>query len=264
MISIAISGLSRTRYPSMGARGVFLVALSVLLVVWEAITRLEWVSPLILPRLGHVAEAIYSGLVARGTWWPHVGVTLIETFAGFSIGVALALLLGGTLAFMETVRKGLHPFILGVQTFPKVAIAPLLMTWLGYGLAPKIALAAFLAFFPVYSATVAGLVAINADQLALMRMLEARKWHELRHLRLPNAMTYVIPSLDVAMVLAFLGALVGELVSAKQGLGYQIALSTAYGEVAGVYGVLILLSMLGMVMHLAMSWLTRRLRYRQQ
>lgn len=246
-----------------GARSVFLIALVVIVVVWETITRLNLVSPLILPRLEHVVGAMYAGLVSQRSWWPHVGVTLMETFAGFSLGVLVALVLGGTLAFMDTVRRGLHPFILGVQTFPKVAIAPLLMTWLGYGIAPKVALAAFLAFFPVYSATVAGLLAINADQLALMRMLEARKWQELRHLRLPNAMSYVIPSLDVALVLAFLGALVGELVSAKQGLGYQIALSTAYGEVASVYGVLILLSMLGMVMHLAMSWLTRRLRYRR-
>jgi NitT/TauT family transport system permease protein len=250
--------------PALTSRIVFVIALVVIVTVWELITRLQLVSPLILPRLEQVVAFMFAGLVTDRIWWRHVMVTLMETFAGFSIGVIVALALGGVLAFMDTVRHGLHPFILGIQTFPKVAIAPLLMTWLGYGLAPKVALAAFLAFFPVYSATVAGLTAINADQLALMRMMEAKKWHELRHLRLPNAMSYVIPSLDVALVLAFLGALVGELVSAREGLGYQIALSTAYGEVAGVYGVLILLSMLGMFMHLAMSWLTNRLRYRQR
>lgn len=236
---------------------VFATALALVIGIWEAGTRLELVSPLILPRLEDIGGQLMAGLVTQRSWWPHVGVTLLETIAGFGAGVAFALALGGVLAFMTTVRRGIHPFILGIQTFPKVAIAPLLMTWLGYELAPKIALAAFLAFFPVYSATVAGLTTINPDQLALMRMMEAGKWQELRHLRFPNATTYVVPSLDVALVLGFLGALVGELVSAHHGLGYLIALNTTYGDMAAVYGVLILLSALGMGLHLMMSLLTR-------
>ena len=183
---------------------VFAIALLLLIGLWEAATRLALVSPLILPRLEDIAGQLVAGLLTQRGWWLHVGVTLLETIVGFVVGVVIALALGGVLAFMTTVRRGIHPFILGIQTFPKVAIAPLLMTWLGYGLAPKIALAAFLAFFPVYSATVAGLTTINPDQLALMRMMEARKWQELRHLRFPNATTYVVPSLDVALVLAFL------------------------------------------------------------
>ena len=229
--------------------------------VWEAATRLQLTSPLILPPLESVVSQMYAGLVSERLWWQHVGVTLAETVIGFGLGVLAALVLGGTLAFLDTVRRGLHPYILGVQTFPKVAIAPLLMTWLGYGLSPKVALAAFLSFFPVYSATVAGLTAIDPDQLSLMRVLGSRKWQELKYFRFPHAATYILPSLDVALVMAFLGALVGELVSARSGLGYLIALNTTYGDMGTVYGVLILLAMLGMALHLLMSLSTRSIRF---
>src|SRR5699024_9206464 len=124
--------------------------------------------------------------------------------------------------FVDTIRISLYPYIIAAQTFPKIAIAPLLITWLGYGWSPKIVIGATLAFFPVFANTIAGLREVNNDELDLLRSLKASSWQEFRYLRLPNALSYIFPSLTVAAVMSLLGVIVGEFVGASAGLGYLI------------------------------------------
>jgi len=207
------------------------------LILWQLAYQFGWVSHLVLPSIKEVLSAFYDGVIL-GAWWQHIGVTLLEALLGFVYGVAAAIALGAVFAFAETLRVSFYPYVLIAQTFPKIAIAPLLVTWLGYNMAPKVVIAALLVFFPVFVNTIAGLRSASEDQLNLLRAMQASKWQEFKSLRLPLALAYIFPALTVAVVYALLGSIVGEFVGAKAGLGYVIVQFTFLGDIAGVFAVL--------------------------
>lgn len=236
------------------------VLLAVIIGVWQLAVTQEWTSSLVLPPPADVVSAIDDGFTAaHGSWWPDVSVTLMETLLGFAIGVAAAMVIGAVFAYADVLRKAVYPYVLFLQTFPKVAIAPLLVAWLGYGAAPKIVISALLAFFPVFANTITGLSAINPNERRLIRACGANWLQELWYLRLPNAKPYIFAAMDVALVVSLLGTIVGEFVGSKSGLGYRIQQSTAFGDTASVYAVLIVLGVLGIALHFVMvavkSWL---------
>ncbi len=211
------------------------------MILWQLAYQFGWVSHLVLPSIKEVLSAFYDGVIL-GAWWQHIGVTLLEALLGFVYGVAAAIALGAVFAFAETLRVSFYPYVLIAQTFPKIAIAPLLVTWLGYNMAPKVVIAALLVFFPVFVNTIAGLRSASEDQLNLLRAMQASKWQEFKSLRLPLALAYIFPALTVAVVYALLGSIVGEFVGAKAGLGYVIVQFTFLGDIAGVFAVLMVLA----------------------
>lgn len=235
-----------------------LTALAAVIVLWVLAARNAWVTPLLLPKFTAVLGALRHGLIL-GEWWQHIRITLQETALGFGIGVLLGLMVGALFAFVKPLRTAFYPYIVALMSFPKIAIAPLLIVAFGYDMTPKVIIATMLAFFPVLTSASAGLVEVSPDELNLMRAIGASKWQELRYLRLPNAMSYVFPSLDVALIGALLGAVAAELIGAKGGLGYVLAQMQAYGDVAGMYGVLILLATMGSLMHVVIGVIQRLL-----
>jgi len=260
----ALSWRGAIRVPPGFQAGLLSVGLlAVILALWQTAWASGTVSPLILPRPLDVASVLLTGVV-RGSWANDIWFTLEETLAGFLSGVAAAIALGAVLATSERLRQALYPYVLAIQTFPKIAIAPLLMAWFGYGLAPKIVIAALLAFFPVFANTLAGFLEVDAALVELFRSLRASRWQEMRLLRLPNAIAFIVPSLDVALVLALLGAIAGELAGSAAGLGNVIQQRTFLGDTAAVYAVLLLLAGLGILLRAAMKvligWTRRRSR----
>ena len=233
-------------------------ALVVIIVLWVLAARNAWVTPLLLPKLTAVLSALEHGLI-RGEWWWHIGVTLQETALGFAIGVFLGMVVGALFAFVKPLRTAFYPYVVALMSFPKIAIAPLLIVAFGYAMTPKVIIATMLAFFPVLTSASAGLAEVNPDELNLMKAIGASKWQELRYLRLPNAMSYVFPSLDVALIGALLGAVAAELIGAQAGLGYVLSQMQAYGDVAGMYGVLLLLATMGSLMHVVIGIVQRLL-----
>lgn len=229
----------------------FLVAL------WLVAADNAWVTSLLLPKFGAVLTAFNYGLL-QGAWWPHIGITMEETIMGFVIGVTLGFVVGALFAFVKVLHTTFYPYVIAMMSFPKIAIAPLLIVAFGYDMTPKVIIATMLAFFPVMTSATAGLGEIDPDELNLMKAMGASKWHELRYLRVPNAMSYVFPSLDVALVGALLGAVAAELIGAQGGLGYLLSQGQALGDVPGMYGVLLLLAFLGGMMHLVIT-IVRRL-----
>lgn len=223
-------------------------ALIAVIVLWVLAAQNEWVTPLLLPRFTAVLKALGQGLIA-GQWWQHIAITLQETALGFGIGVFLGLAVGALFAFVRPLRTAFYPYVIALMSFPKIAIAPLLIVAFGYAMTPKVIIATMLAFFPVMTSASAGLAEVSPDELNLMRAIGANRWQELRYLRLPNAMSYVFPSLDVALIGALLGAVAAELIGAQGGLGYVLSQMQAYGDVAGMYGVLLLLAAMGSLMH---------------
>ena len=247
--------------PSPAALAVFVAALAVLLAAWFLLVGYGGVSRLILPTPGEVAQAFYTG-VFRGEWLGDIGATLEETVIGFLVGAGCAVVVGAVFAYLAALREGLYPLVLAFQTFPKIAVAPLLLAWLGYGLAPKVIIAAMLAFFPVFSNTLAGFLEVDAGLVDLFRSMRASAWQELRYLRAPNAMAFIIPSFDVALVLALLGAIAAELAGAAAGLGNVIQQRTFLGDTPAVYAVLLLLALLGLCMKALIGLATRSMRRR--
>jgi NitT/TauT family transport system permease protein len=238
--------------------GLPLLFLAIILAAWWSAAEYGGVSQLLLPPPSEVLEALNRGIIG-GLWWKHIAITMYEMVAGFAIGASAGLVLGALFAFVAPLYKAAYPFIIALQSFPKIAIAPLLVVALGYGAAPKIVVAALLAYFPVMTAAIAGFTNLDPGEHNLMRSVGASKWQEMRFLRLPNAMSYIFPSLDVAIVLALLGAVAAELVGAQSGLGYLLVERQGYGDSAAMFAALILLALVGITLRSAVQLLRRLL-----
>lgn len=233
-----------------------LVVPAVVLLAWWFTTSRDMVSVLIVPAPLDVLSALNSYLLG-GRWNDDLLSTARGTLWSFGLGLVLGVVGGSIMAFVASIKTAVYPYILAFQAFPKIAVAPLFVVWLGYGDAPKIIIGTSLAFFPVISATMAGLLDVDPDEHNLMRSIGASKRQELRHLRLPRAMSYVFPALDIAVVGALLGVITAEIVGTEYGMGRVITERAAYGDSAAVYAVLIVLAASGAILHLAVSILHR-------
>jgi NitT/TauT family transport system permease protein len=141
---------------------------------------------------------------------------------------------------------------------PKVAIAPLFVLWFGFGVTSKIIITAAIVFFPVLANTIVGLRSAPRDQVDLMTAFTASQWHIFRMVRVPHALPFIFVGLDIGIVLAVIGAIVGEFVGAQAGLGYLIMQRNFSMDASGVFAILIVLSIIGIVLHSAMRFVARR------
>ncbi|MFP5340788.1 MAG: ABC transporter permease, partial [Gammaproteobacteria bacterium] len=181
-----------------------------------------------------------------------------EILAGFAFGALFGFMLGaaiGQSALLETV---LYPYVVAFQTVPKVAVAPLFVLWFGFGTTSKIVITATIVFFPVLANTIVGLRSAPRDQIDLMKAFTASGWHVFRMVRLPHALPFVFAGLDIGIVLAVIGAIVGEFVGAQAGLGYLILQRNFSMDAAGMFAILVVLSLIGIVLHAVVKLIARR------
>jgi NitT/TauT family transport system permease protein len=196
-----------------------LVLLAAILLVWEVLVRRGEIPTFVLPPPSRILA------FAVGHWQAilyHAAVTIRQALAGFSLSVCLGILLAIVIVQSRFLEEALLPLLITSQVIPTIAIAPLLVLWLGFGSAPKIAVAFLVSFFPIVINTVTGLKAVEADLLYLVRGLSATRWQELVKVRLPNALPYLFAGCRVSVTLSLIGGVVGEFVSADQGLGFLI------------------------------------------
>ena len=186
-------------------------------------------------------------------------VTIQRVLAGFAIAVTAGLVIAVLLAASRTVERMTMPVLAAVNAIPKVAIAPLLLVWLGFGDQPKIVMVVLVSFFPVIVSTMAGLSATPADLRELARSLRASWWQTFVKVRLIWALPQVFVGLKVATPLAIIGAVIGEVVNPDHGLGSVIALSGQNGDTALAFAALVLLAALGMVMFYLVAGVERLL-----
>jgi NitT/TauT family transport system permease protein len=232
------------------------LAISVI-AVWEGACRFFAISPLVLPAPSAVATKLVS-LVVSGIIWPHLWATLVEVIAGFVFGVIAGLVIGAMVSLIPVLERLVYPYLVALQTLPKVAIAPLFIIWFGYGLSSKIVITALVCFFPVLVSVIAGFHSTDKDQLDMMKAFGATKWQTLMRLRVPSALVLIFAGLEIAAVLAVIGAIVGEFVGAQVGLGYLVVTLNFGLDVPGVFAVLIVLSAIGLAMHGIMRVAARR------
>lgn len=228
------------------------ITLVVLLVLWDrAVVHFQIPSTLLARPLEVWSELVYglkSGVLLTHTW-----VTLQEVFYGFLVGAFAGFALGAVVAESTWTRLALYPFLVAFQMIPKVAIAPLFIIWLGYGVSSKVAFTASITFFPVVINTIAGLRSVDSEVLEMMRVFRATRWQAFYRVKLKFALPYLFASLEVAMVLSVIGAIVAEFVGATKGLGYLILQEMHKLETARVFAVLIVLSVVGIIL----SWVIR-------
>ena len=227
------------------------------IVAWEAVVRVFQIPIFILPAPTQVGMALYRGL-ASGVYLDHLKYTLLETLLGFVVGSALGFFLGTAVAMNRYVEFFFYPYIVMFQSLPKVALAPLIVVWFGLGLTSKVINAALVAFFPLLVNTMVGLRSADEDRVSLMRSLAARESQIFWMLRLPNALPFVMAGLDIAMILALIGAIVAEFTGATSGLGMLILSMTYTMDVSGQFSVLLILSVVGLVLNRIVSLVRRR------
>lgn len=228
-----------------------------IMLAWEAAVVWLGVPEIIVPRPSDVLRSLIVG-IGRGVYVEHLLWTTISMVSGFLLATAAGILVGTLVAYSRWMDRLAYPYIIVLQSFPKIAIAPLLVLWLGYGSPSKIVVAAFTAFLPILSSVEAGLRSADADQLDLMDSLQANRLESFLHLRLPAALPHIFSGLHVGLIFAMLGAVVAEFVGSRRGLGVLILNFNYSLDVAGVFSVLIILAAMGVTLHLAVQALRAR------
>lgn len=228
-----------------------------LLLVWEFTCRAFDVSSLVLPQPSAILGRLYDFLVV-GTVWPHFLVTVTEILLGLGAGIAAGLSVGAAISLVPLIERLVYPYLVGLQTVPKVAVAPLFVIWFGYGLASKVVITALICFFPILVSVIAGFHSTDRDQLDMMKAYGATKWQTLIRLRVPSALVLIFAGLEIASVLAVIGTIVGEFVGSQAGLGYLIMTLNFNLDVTGVFAILIILSAIGLTLHSVTRFAGRR------
>jgi NitT/TauT family transport system permease protein len=229
-----------------------------LMATWEVAVRILEIPAIILPAPSDVGVALVREVTSPSFLY-HLGVTFIEIVAGFAAGAALGIVLGIAIGQSEFLERVAYPYVVAFQTVPKVAIAPIIVIWFGYGLSSKVVITATIVFFPLLANTIAGLRSAPRDQIEMLRAHTANDWQVFRMVRLPQALPYIFAGLDIAVVLAVIGAVVGEFVGAKAGLGFLILQKNFTFDMAGSFAILIVLSLIGVGLHAIIVTIQRRL-----
>ena len=251
--------VEKVSWVSLVPRWVSMVGLLVVfLALWQTVTAAGIVSQLILPSpldtiidLGFVGRNLFSGDYMLVAFW----VTAREVFWGFvlalAIGVSLGVLVGET-SFGE---RAVMPYIVAIDTMPKLAFAPLFVAWLGFGIMSKVALAAFISVFPIIVGTAAGLHATDENARMLFRSIGASRLQTLVKLKIPSGLPQFFTGLKIAAISVVSGAIAGEFLGGGQGFGELIRVAASQLDTPRVFSLIIYLSVLGLVMFGTVSWL---------
>jgi NitT/TauT family transport system permease protein len=223
---------------------------AVMLLCWQVLTVRLAVSPMLLvPPTAVWAMLVQGWPILLVQAWP----TLLNTVVGFLVAAALGIVLGGTLVVSRRVEQAFWPHILIFQLVPKVAVAPLFIIWLGMGPSSRLAFAVFLSFFPIAVSAAAGFRAADPIALRLCRSLTASTWQTFVRVRLPYAIPHIFAGLKVGVTVAIIGVIIGEFVTAQEGLGYIIMFASSAGETALVFAAIALLCLIGLLLYGAVA-----------
>ncbi len=232
-----------------------LALFAALLLAWQVAGPLLDIREYLLPSPLSVLRASLDWQIPWGT---HLWITTLEILGGFALAGASGVMLGIGIAWSTTLARALIPFLVFVNTLPKVAVAPLFLLWLGYGIVPNMLIAALIGFFPVVINTAVGLTQVDEELLDLGRVFGAPQWKVFLKIRLPNALPYVLSALKVTATAAVVGAIVGEFVASQAGLGMVIVNAQTNLNTPVAFAALIWISVIGLVLYGLVGLAARR------
>ena len=230
-----------------------------LLVIWEASVRLFEIPAFLLPAPSQIAELMIEE-------WPliqmHSLATIWAILTGYITAVVFALVVSALMIRFPLLERLIMPIFVGLQSVPKIAIAPLILVWIGAGMGSKIAVVMSIAFFPIVINTMAGFKEVDRGLADVFKSVAATEQQMLFKLRLPYAIPYIFAGLRIATTLAVLGAIVAEWLAASNGLGYLVLSGSFNFNTARSFAAIIALAVIGTVFFNFMSWIESRVSWR--
>ena len=238
-----------------------LAVIAALLGLWELAARWELIAdalsiePFLVPAPSDVAESLWTDreLLAENAW-----VTVQEVLLGFAIAVAAGVAFAVALHLSEVLRRAFYPLLMASQTVPVIAIAPILVVWLGFGIGPKLAIIALVCFFPITVNTLDGLRSVDPELPRMMRTLDASRAQILRRVEIPSALPFLFSGAKIAAVISVIGAVFGEWSGADEGLGHLILVAQGQVQTARVFAAVVVLSALAIALFGLLALLERR------
>ncbi len=228
------------------------------IVLWQMLVTVLKVPRYILPSPLNILEII----IKRGADLViQVGWTMLEAIMGFALGAGVAFIAASIFVHVRLIERSMLPWAIVLETVPIVAIAPLLTIWLGFGLAPKVVIAAIVCFFPVLVNTTRGLRSVAPQALELMHLLSASRWQVYFRVRLPSATPFIFSALKVASSLSVIGAIVAEFTGADRGIGYVVVSASYRLDTALLFAGITFSSLAGVVFYQIISGLERLILY---
>jgi NitT/TauT family transport system permease protein len=230
----------------ISSTGKSFVGFALLILLWQYGAPLAGIPDYVLPVPSVVAARFTE------TFWlqlHHLGVTALTTVVGLAIALVVGVLLALLVIYVEGLKSVILPVLAAFNSIPKIAIAPLFVVWFGFGLTSKIVMAAVISFFPILINVIEGLRSADADRIQMLTVFGASKSQVFRMVRLPSAMPFIFAGLDIGIVFAILGAVVGEFIGAQEGLGYLLLQTNYNFDIAGMFAILVVLSVMGLLAH---------------
>lgn len=215
------------------------------LILWWLVTETGLVPAYLIPSPSNTWNSFVTNAAYFGQ---HTWITTIETLLGFVIAALVGEAVAIAMVYSRPLERTIHPIVLFAQVIPKIAIAPLFVVWLGFGLAPKVVVAVLMAFFPVVISGLAGLKTVDREMLELAATMGAGPWKVFRKIRFPASLPQLFSGLKVAATLAVTGAVVGEFVGANSGLGFVILQANGNIDTATLFVALIIMSLMGVIL----------------
>jgi putative hydroxymethylpyrimidine transport system permease protein len=231
-----------------------LALLALAVAAWEAGARWFDVEDYLLPAPSEVARALAED---RDLLLPDAWVTMQEVLLGFAVALAAGLAIAIALHLSPLLRRTVYPIVIASQAVPVIVIAPILVIWFGFGIAPKLIVIALICFFPIVVNTLDGLQSVDRAQVKMMRTLGASRVDLFRRLELPSALPYLFSGAKIAVAVAVIGAVFGELVGSDAGLGHAIQIGTAQLLTARVFAAVLLLSAMAIALFALVAALER-------
>ena len=235
-------------------RAVLLAA--VLVGAWELYAQLGDVDEFILPAPTEIATAAYDD---RDLLWDNFWVTALEVAGGIALSLILGFALATALHFSRTARSAVFPLLVGSQAVPIVIVAPLLVTWWGFGFTPKLAIIALVCFFPVVVTTLDALSRVDPDELKLLRTLDATRWQRFRWAEAPAALPAALSGAKIAVAVAVIGAVFAEYAGSSEGLGHLILQALPQLEIARAWAAVAVLAAFAVTLFYALHLAERRI-----
>lgn len=222
--------------------------------VWHLISASGMVRPFILPSPAATFMTLFQ---PRYQWIDNTWVTAVEIFAGYGLAVAFGVVVALLFSWFRILHMAFFPLFVTISLIPKVALGPLLVVWMGYGISTNIFFAFILSFFPILITTARGLREVEPDLLDLVRSLKGSRLQIFRKIQLPGALPYIFSSMKVGAILAVAGAIVGEFVASGRGLGYLMIQVQGQLDTAGMFMAVIILTLLGVLLYAGVQLLER-------